>query len=163
MIAIGGWGDTVGFTEATKTDAGIAKFASDMQTMLKNTGADGIGMSSFTLVFVSLSSFLFLDSNMGPVWCQHLHADIDWEYPGGNGADYKQVPNSAKVHEIKGFPALLTAVRTAIGPNKLLSIAVPGKRDDMIAFTKDNGPAIWAAVDYINVRISLPSLPSPVQ
>ncbi|KAF2792970.1 carbohydrate-binding module family 18 protein [Melanomma pulvis-pyrius CBS 109.77] len=119
MIAIGGWGDTVGFSEATKTDAGIAKFASDVQTMLTNTGADGI--------------------------------DIDWEYPGGNGADYKQVPNSAKVHEIKGFPKLLGAVRTAIGKDKLLSIAVPGKKGDMIAFTAETAPDIWAAVDYINI------------
>lgn len=74
MIAIGGWGDTVGFTEATKTDAGIAKFASDVQTMLTNTGADGIGMSSFRFLLVSLSlyflsAFLSLDSNMGSVWC----------------------------------------------------------------------------------------------
>jgi chitinase len=63
MIAIGGWGDTVGFTEATKTDAGIAKFASDVQTMLTNTGADGIGMSGF--ISPSIPFFLFLDSKMG--------------------------------------------------------------------------------------------------
>jgi GH18 family chitinase len=67
MIAIGGWGDTVGFTEATKTDAGIAKFASDVQTMLTNTGADGIGMSGF--ISPPISFFLFLDSNTGRVWC----------------------------------------------------------------------------------------------
>ncbi|KAF2714359.1 carbohydrate-binding module family 18 protein [Pleomassaria siparia CBS 279.74] len=119
MIAIGGWGDTAGFTEATRTDSGIAKFASDVKTMLVNTGADGI--------------------------------DIDWEYPGGNGADYKQNPNSAKVHEIAGFPKLLTAVRAAIGLDKLLSIAVPGKKGDMIAFTPETSPKIWAAVDFINI------------
>lgn len=54
--------------------------------------------------------------------------DIDWEYPGGNGADYKQVSNSAKSYQIEAFPKLLAATRTAIGPNKLLSIAVPGKK-----------------------------------
>jgi GH18 family chitinase len=56
-----------------------------------------------------------------------LHS-IDWEYPGGNGADYKQVPNSARSYQIEAFPKLLAATRTAIGPNKLLSIAAPGKK-----------------------------------
>jgi len=82
--------------------------------------------------------------------------DIDWEYPGGNGADYKQVPNSEKVHEIEGFPKLLAVVREAIGKDKLLSIAVPGKKGDMIAFTEETGPRIWPSVDYINVRSTIP-------
>ncbi|KAF2646499.1 glycoside hydrolase, partial [Massarina eburnea CBS 473.64] len=119
MVAIGGWGDTAGFTEATRTDAGILKFAGDVKGLLASTGADGV--------------------------------DIDWEYPGGNGADYKEVPNSAKVHEIDGFPKLLSAIRTAIGPSNLLSIAVPGKKGDMIAFTQKTGPLIWPSVDYVNV------------
>ena len=50
MIAIGGWGDTIGFTEATKTDAGITKFANDIQTMLHTTGADGVGKSGSSLL-----------------------------------------------------------------------------------------------------------------
>jgi chitinase len=78
--------------------------------------------------------------------------DIDWEYPGGNGADYKQVPNEQKKYEIEAFPKLLAAVRAAIG-DKLLSIAVPGKKGDMIAFTAETGPKIWPSVDYINVRM----------
>ncbi|KAH7112865.1 putative class V chitinase [Dendryphion nanum] len=119
MIAVGGWGDTIGFSEAVKTDSGIIQFASDINIMLQNTGADGV--------------------------------DIDWEYPGGNGADYKQTPNSAKVNEIAAFPKLLGAIRTAIGPSKLLSIAVPGKAIDMIAFTAETGPLIWPSVDYINI------------
>jgi chitinase len=53
--------------------------------------------------------------------------DIDWEYPGGNGADYKQVRNSEKAYQIDAFPKLLAATRAAIG-DKLLSIAVPGKK-----------------------------------
>lgn len=51
-----------------------------------------------------------------------------WEYPGGNGADYKQVSNDAKSYQVDAYPKLLAATRTAIGPNKLLSIAVPGKK-----------------------------------
>jgi len=118
MIAVGGWGDDIGFAEMSKSDATIAKFASDIATMLTNTGADGV--------------------------------DIDWEYPGGNSADYKQVPNSAKAYQIDAYPKTLSAIRAAIG-NKLLSIAVPGKKEDMIGFTSETGPKIWKPVDYINV------------
>lgn len=77
--------------------------------------------------------------------------DIDWEYPGGNGDDYKKVPNSQKTSEIETFPLFLSAIREAIGKDKLLSIAVPGKRIDMIAFTKEQGPKIFASVDMVNV------------
>ncbi|KAI8938307.1 hypothetical protein NX059_005959 [Plenodomus lindquistii] len=118
MIAVGGWGDDIGFAEASRSDATIAKFASDVATMLTNTGADGV--------------------------------DIDWEYPGGNGADYKQVPNSEKTYQIDAYPKTLAALRTAVG-DKLISIAVPGKKGDMIGFTSETGPKIWPSVDYINV------------
>jgi chitinase len=57
-------------------------------------------------------------------------ADIDWEYPGGNGADYKQVPNDQKAYQIDAYPKVLAALRTAIG-DKLLSIAVPGKKGEL--------------------------------
>lgn len=43
MIAVGGWGDNIGFSQAAKDDASIQKFANDINTMLKNTGADGVG------------------------------------------------------------------------------------------------------------------------
>lgn len=52
---------------------------------------------------------------------------MDWEYPGGNGGDYKQVPNSEKTYQIDAFPKLLAETRSAIGKDKILSIAVPGK------------------------------------
>ncbi|KAK0099371.1 hypothetical protein ONS95_003556 [Cadophora gregata] len=77
--------------------------------------------------------------------------DIDWEYPGGNGADYKQKPNSGKVDQINTFPLLLAAIRSAIGPRKLLSIAVPGLERDMIAYTAEKAPSIWAPLDFVNV------------
>lgn len=76
--------------------------------------------------------------------------DIDWEYPGGNGQDYKQVPNSDKVDEIQTYPKFLAAVREAIG-NKTLSIAVPGRKQDMIAFTEEQSPEIFKSVDMVNV------------
>jgi chitinase len=77
--------------------------------------------------------------------------DIDWEYPGGNGQDYKQHPNSEKVSEIETYPLFLQAIRDAIGKDKILSIAVPGLQRDMIAFTKEHGPSIFAPVDMVNV------------
>lgn len=77
--------------------------------------------------------------------------DIDWEYPGGNGADYKEVPNSSKIAEIEAFPKFLAAIRKAIGKDKLLSIAVPGKKIDMIAYTKETASKIWPSIDYVNV------------
>ena len=76
--------------------------------------------------------------------------DVDWEYPAGNGEDYRQVPNSDLTSEIETYPLLLSAIKTAIG-SKELSIAVPGLERDMIAFTAEQVPKIDAAVDYVNV------------
>ncbi|ROW06157.1 hypothetical protein VMCG_04476 [Cytospora schulzeri] len=76
--------------------------------------------------------------------------DIDWEYPGGNGYDYRQVPNSDLTSEIETYPQLLSAIKSAIG-DKELSIAVPGLERDMIAYTAEQVPNIDAAVDYVNV------------
>ncbi|KAH2285226.1 hypothetical protein KXW29_007493 [Aspergillus fumigatus] len=119
MIAIGGWGDTAGFSEGTKDEASRTKYAKNVATMINNLGFDGV--------------------------------DIDWEYPGGNGDDYKKVPNSQKTSEIETYPLFVQAIRDAIGKDKILSVAVPGKRGDMIAFTKEQGPKIWSAVDMVNV------------
>lgn len=80
--------------------------------------------------------------------------DIDWEYPGGNGEDYKQNPNEGKVDEITNYALLLQEIRTAIG-NKELSIAVPGKEIDMIAYTAEQVPKINDIVDVVNVSIIL--------
>ncbi|KAJ5565851.1 hypothetical protein N7535_007489 [Penicillium sp. DV-2018c] len=118
MIAIGGWGDTEGFTQAAKTEASRQTYAKNVAAMLESTGFDGV--------------------------------DIDWEYPGGNGQDYKQHPNSEKVDEIETYPLFLEAVRKEIG-DKILSIAVPGRKQDFIAFTKEQSPKIFKSVDMVNV------------
>lgn len=76
--------------------------------------------------------------------------DVDWEYPGGNGEDYKENPNEGKVDEIKNYPLLLKEIKAAIG-DKELSIAVPGLERDMIAYTSEQAPAINEAVDVVNV------------
>lgn len=76
--------------------------------------------------------------------------DIDYEYPAGNGYDYKQVPNSDLVSEIETFPKLLTSIKAAIG-TKELSLAVPALSRDMIAYTAETIPEIDAAADFINL------------
>ncbi|KAI1002643.1 hypothetical protein K3495_g5558 [Podosphaera aphanis] len=77
--------------------------------------------------------------------------DINWQYPGGNGHDYRQVPNSKKVSEIDTYPLLLAEIRSAIGQEKLLTIAAPGNIRDMIAYTPEKAPSIWESVDWVNV------------
>ncbi|KAI4639963.1 hypothetical protein J4E93_008762 [Alternaria ventricosa] len=135
MIAVGGWGDTAGFCQATKSDASMFAFAADIATMLARTGADGVGEYNI------YEHWLVVNTDK---------EDIDWEYPGGNGADYKQVTNWDQTYQIAAFPKLLATVRAAIG-KKLLSIAVPGKEIDMLGYTRTTGPQIWPSVDFINV------------
>ncbi|KAF2727819.1 glycoside hydrolase [Polyplosphaeria fusca] len=78
--------------------------------------------------------------------------DIDWEYPGGNGQDYKINPNSGKTEEPGKVPRFLELIRAAIGDDKLLSIAVPGKKIDIdLAFPAKTAPQVWKSVDQINV------------
>ncbi|KAK3935452.1 endochitinase 1 [Diplogelasinospora grovesii] len=119
MIAIGGWGDTNGFSVAALTDETRRTFAENVARMVEATGADGV--------------------------------DVDWEYPGGNGEDYKEVPNSAKSWEIEAYPLLLAQLRAALGPQKLISAAVPGLERDMLAFTRTTVPRIMRHLDFLNV------------
>jgi GH18 family chitinase len=69
----------------------------------------------------------------------------------GNGENYKQIPNSEKTSEIETYPLLLSEIRTALGPNKLISAAVPGLRRDMLAFTKETIPLIATSLDFFNI------------
>lgn len=117
-MAIGGWGDTVGFRAGAATEESRALYASNIASTLDRLGYDCI--------------------------------DIDWEYPGGNGADYKQVLNEDITSEIETYPLFLSAIKSAIG-TKELSIAVPGLERDMIAYTAEKVPEIDAAVDYVNL------------
>ncbi|KAF3035939.1 hypothetical protein E8E12_005418 [Didymella heteroderae] len=119
QVAIGGWGNTDGFSQAAQTDESRRLFAGNIKAMIDATGADGV--------------------------------DIDWEYPGGNGEDYKQIPNSEKTWETDAYPELLAEIRAAIGPSKLLTAAVPGLERDMLAFTENNLPKIYKSVDFLNV------------
>lgn len=119
MVAIGGWGDTVGFSVAAADESSRRRFAENVKTMVDATGADGV--------------------------------DIDWEYPGGNGEDYKAVSNAEKDWEVDAFPKLLEQIRAALGPDKIISAAVPGLPRDMIAFNPDTVPQLDASLDFWNI------------
>lgn len=136
-IAIGAWGDTSGFSEGAKDEKSRNRYAKNVAAMLESTGFDGVGMLPYHSLHGRTSGADDID--------------IDWEYPGGNGADYKQVPNSKKTWEIEAYPHFVEAIRKAIGKDKALSIAVPGKKVDMIAFTEEQGPKIWPSVDFVDV------------
>ena len=82
--------------------------------------------------------------------CRQFSA-VAKNYNRGNGEDYKQIPNSEKAWEIEAYPLLLSEIRSALGPTKLISAAVPGLPRDMLAFTKTTVPAISASLDFFNV------------
>ncbi|KAI1075472.1 family 18 glycosyl hydrolase [Whalleya microplaca] len=117
-LAIGGWGDTGGFSNASKTDESRKKYGKDLAALIKD----------------------------------YDFVDIDWEYPGGNGADYKEEgsTNEDKKAEIEAFPLLLREIKEAVKP-KYVSVTVPGLQQDMIAFTKELAPSIFESVEMVNV------------
>ena len=69
----------------------------------------------------------------------------------GNGDDYKKIPNSEKAWEIDAYPLLLQALRKELGPDKLITAALPGLERDMLAFTPKTLPTIMESLDFINV------------
>ena len=77
--------------------------------------------------------------------------EADLHYDSGNGEDYKKVTNAEKAWEIDAYPKLLSEIRAALGPSKLISAAVPGLTRDMMAFTKDTIPSIGASLDFVNI------------
>ncbi|KND92299.1 Endochitinase B [Tolypocladium ophioglossoides CBS 100239] len=133
-MAIGGWGDTAGFSTGAATDETRKAYAKNVATALMTLDYDCVGE------FKSHSQRSTANASI----------DVDWEYPGGNGEDYKRVPNDQKKGEIEAYPLFLAEIKAAIG-TKELSIAVPGKVGDMIAFTAEQVPKIDKAVDFINV------------
>ncbi|KAI1800333.1 glycoside hydrolase family 18 protein [Daldinia bambusicola] len=77
--------------------------------------------------------------------------DIDWEYPAGNGEDWKKVPNKERAWQIAAYPEFLAEIRKALGHKKIISAAVPGLRRDMLAFTPETVPHIMKSLDFLNV------------
>jgi chitinase len=48
MIAIGGWGDTAGFSDGAKDDASRKRFAKNVAAMLDANNFDGVGKRIFS-------------------------------------------------------------------------------------------------------------------
>lgn len=71
--------------------------------------------------------------------------------PSGNGDDYKLVPNSRRTWQVQAFPLLIKSLREALGPNKLLTAALPALERDMMAYTPETVPGILAQLDFVNV------------
>lgn len=46
MVAIGGWGDTAGFSEGAKDEASRTRYAKNVASMLDAHGFDGVGKTS---------------------------------------------------------------------------------------------------------------------
>jgi len=126
-----------------------AKFSSRTKVLIS---VGGWGDDGFSAAMANATSRALFAENVATMLKETGAdgVDIDCEYPGGNGADYRQIPNDQKTSEITTFPLLLAAIRAAIG-SKLLSIAVPGKAVDMIAYTPEQAPAIWKSVDFVNL------------
>ncbi|KAF7908992.1 uncharacterized protein EAE98_012381 [Botrytis deweyae] len=121
LWALGGWGDTESFGIAARNETSRKSFAKNIKSLLHITNTDGV--------------------------------DLDWEYPGGNGDDYKQpgTTNSAKTWEVDAFSKLVSELRSAIGPEKILSAAVPGLHRDMMAFGPDNIRKLVQHIDFFNI------------
>lgn len=56
MIAIGGWGDTSGFSAGAKDDASRTLYAKNVAAMLESVGADGVGMAPYERIKVLKSN-----------------------------------------------------------------------------------------------------------
>lgn len=141
-MAIGGWGDTSGFSAGAIDEESRKRYAKNVAEAVDRLGYDCVGRC-----LVNTHS----TSGVTRSWDSDFNsADVDWEYPGGNGQDYKQIPNEQKVPEIETYPLLLAEIKAAIGKREL-SIAVPGREGDMIAFTTEQVPKIDKAVDFVNV------------
>lgn len=150
-IAIGGWGDNAGFGAGSKSSSSRAAWAQNVAKMLDEHGFDFVGTSFVFFVGTSLYAITISLDILKKKTSDAQFLDIDWEYPGGNGADYKQIPNANKTGEIPAFPLLLEAVKDAVAP-KPVSIAVPALPRDMMAFyDSPSVSSIWAAVDFVNI------------
>ncbi|KAI1346576.1 glycoside hydrolase superfamily [Xylaria sp. FL0043] len=74
--------------------------------------------------------------------------DIDWEYPGGNGA--LATPDPAA--EIENFPPFLEAIKGALKPGRGISLPVAATPVGMAAFkSPEQTKPIWDSIDFITV------------
>lgn len=152
MIAIGGWGDTTGFSEAARTAEGRERWAQNVKEMVDVTGADGM-LQTRKWLRVSLLIFRKGLMSIGSILGMRLPPIERSELTvrRGNGEDYKTHPNPTKGWEISAYSLLLSVLRKHLPSPLLISAAVPGLRRDMLAFTDRTLPLINPSLDFINL------------
>lgn len=64
---------------------------------------------------------------------------------------YRSYTNASRFWETDAYPRLLASVRAAIGPDKLMSAAVPARNRSLSYMTNATVPRIFASLDFINV------------
>ncbi|KAL7418731.1 hypothetical protein Q5752_006414 [Cryptotrichosporon argae] len=123
MAALGGWGEDTPFRPNTAPDM-VDAFVTSISTFVSAYDLDGV--------------------------------DIDWEYPVGNGANY-ELPASdpdARPYDAADATQLndfLAKLRTSLGDDKIISLAVPSRPEDMLAYNATTMPGYMASLDFINL------------
>ena len=78
--------------------------------------------------------------------------DLDWEFPVGNGPNYKEPGQENNPNERFWFVDLVYKLRVGLGKDKLLTSALPGKEVDLsLAFDDETVPALEKAIDFYNL------------
>ncbi len=132
LLMIGGWGQGAdGFSEMAKDDDKRALFCSECVRLCKLYNLDGV--------------------------------DLDWEYPTyaaktdlGGGEYYY---NGADAADRQNFTRLVRDLRTALGPDKLITFAASSSDYDDADYIDYSGVLQW--VDYINVMTYSMGSPKP--
>jgi GH18 family chitinase len=117
----------------------------------KGAASNSPGMWPPCCVILGQTALISIWSILGRKTCLPFITPASADVDSGNGEDYKQIPNAEKAWEVDAYPTLLSAVRAAIGPEKLISAAVPGLPRDMLGFTSTTLPSIMESVDFLNV------------
>ena len=76
QVAIGGWGNTEGFSTAARTSKSRKLFAENVKAMIDATGADGERNASLMRVSTN-----------------EIGIDMDWEYAGSESSRLSSWPN----------------------------------------------------------------------
>ncbi|TGJ81436.1 hypothetical protein E0Z10_g7319 [Xylaria hypoxylon] len=128
----------------------------DVRTHFDNGTKVGIALggwgpysSSFSLVSTEANRTTFATNLADWVEKQgYDFVDIDWEYPGGNGAE-KSFDAKA---EIDNLPLLLGAIKEKLKNGAFISLALAGVPDGMKAFnTAEQSKSTWDNIDFTTV------------